>query len=419
MRATPLAAFVVAFDVAGGLAVHAFGVAGGELVLAELLGLAGQAGGEALEFGVVAGSKSRKSWLVLDLALSMVVGNSWLGAFPAEPGRVLLVDNELHAATTISRLRQIMQARNLGPEDIVGRLHLEFLRGRLRDLHGILNDLAKQPPGTYQLVILDAWYRTLPVGLDENDNGAVAGLYNAIDALAGRQGCAFVLVHHTSKGNQAGKTLTDVGAGAGSQARAADAHLTLRPHRETDVCVLDGVLRSWPPMEPLCLRWQLPLWTPDCSLDPADLDTGRARRRTAAGSESTAPKPLTVEALVAACVADEPRSQAAIIERAMALGCSERRVQRLLTIAREQDAIHRWPGGMLATTEPPEESTEPATRREAVLAILNAEPALPATTIAARCGVTAQYVRRVRRENESRRESEDESGRESRPGGSS
>ena len=45
---------------------------------------------------------------------------------------------------------------------------------------------------------------------------------------AARLGAAIVLVHHTTKGAQAGKSVTDIGAGGGAQSRAADTHLVAR-----------------------------------------------------------------------------------------------------------------------------------------------------------------------------------------------
>ncbi len=44
--------------------------------------------------------------------------------------------------------------------------------------------------------------------------------------------------------SQAGKAITDVGAGAGSQSRATDTHLILRPHEEKNCAVLDAAVRS-------------------------------------------------------------------------------------------------------------------------------------------------------------------------------
>ena len=81
-----------------------------------------------------------------------------------------------------------------------------------------------------------------------------------------------MLIHHTSKGNQSIKNVTDVGSGAGAQSRAADAHLILRRHKDEDIVVLESVVRSFQPNPPVCLRWNYPLWDVDLSIDPKALD---------------------------------------------------------------------------------------------------------------------------------------------------
>jgi hypothetical protein len=121
--------------------------------------------------------------------------------------------------------------------------------------------------------------RFMPPDTDENDNGTMARVYNQFDNYSNLLLCSFVLVHHASKGNQSGKAVTDVGAGAGAQSRATDTHLVLRPHQEDDCVVADAVVRSWPPVAPRCLRWQFPLWEPDDTLDPEALRQERPRRR--------------------------------------------------------------------------------------------------------------------------------------------
>jgi hypothetical protein len=121
-------------------------------------------------------------------------------------------------------------------------------------------------------------------------------------------------MHHSSKGNQSGKSITDVSAGAGSQSRATDTHLVLRPHEEKDVVVLDATVRSWPPIEPRCLRWTFPVWTPDDTLDPADLFSVRARRcKSRARARAQTEKPeWTAEQFATAFVTAE---QAELIHR--------------------------------------------------------------------------------------------------------
>lgn len=102
--------------------------------------------------------------------------------------------------------------------------------------------------------------------LDDNDIAAMAGVFDTIDRFADRLGRAVILVHHASKGNQSGKSITEVGAGAGSQCRAVDKHVVLRSHEEPDFAVLDAAVRSWPPIEPRVYLWTFPAWTPDNSL---------------------------------------------------------------------------------------------------------------------------------------------------------
>ncbi|MDZ4198008.1 MAG: AAA family ATPase, partial [Kiritimatiellia bacterium] len=209
------------------------------------------------------------------------------------------------------------------------------LRGSLCDLYvmGALFNLVE--PGHYKLVIIDAFYRTLPVGIDENDNGAVAGLYNRIDQYAARMKCAFVLIHHTSKGNQSEKSVTDVGSGAGSQSRAADTHLILRHHQEKDVVVLDAAVRSWPPVAPRCLRWDFPVWVSALHLDPTCL-----RGRSSGGAKKEKPS-WYPESFVSAFITPEPSTRSEIIERAVRGGLSQWSADKLLRDADRDGLVDR------------------------------------------------------------------------------
>lgn len=211
---------------------------------------------------VIASPKVGKSWLVTDLALSVATGRDWLEAFKCEAGDVLIIDNELHSETTANRIPKVMNARGIQLTDVDGRVFVANVRGRLQDINRLASDLMKLKPGRYRLVVLDAFYRFLPAKTDENDNAAMAAIYNLINSVASKLGCCFVLVHHSSKGNQSGKNVTDVGAGAGSQSRASDTHLVLRQHEVPDAIVLDAAVRSWPPIMPRCLRFIFPTFQP-------------------------------------------------------------------------------------------------------------------------------------------------------------
>lgn len=229
---------------------------------------------------IIAPTKTGKSWLALGMALSVATGKRWLSQFDCRRGRVLLIDNELSAPVLSHRIQTVAEAMGIDAADVP--LDVLALRGQLLDVQGIARKLDGIPSGTYDLVVLDALYRALPSGASENDNAGMAAVFNLIDRAASRLGCAWVNVHHSTKGNQSEKSVTDVGAGAGSQSRAADAHVILRQHQDDGCYVLEAVVRSFAPMEPLGLRWTFPLWQLADGIDTTALkgkSTSDAERR--------------------------------------------------------------------------------------------------------------------------------------------
>ena len=229
---------------------------------------------------VISSPKMGKSWLVSDLALSVVTGRPWLDLFEVKAGKVLVIDNELHGNTISYRIQKVGAARDILFADYRDSLHVANLRGKLTDIYQLGPRLFDRiEPDTYRLVIIDAFYRAIPEGVDENSNSQIAQVYNQIDAYALQLGCGFICIHHTTKGNQSGKSITDVGSGAGSQSRATDTHLILRPHAEPGAVVLEAAARSWPPIDPVALRWDWPLWTVANDLDSDDLKPEREGRQ--------------------------------------------------------------------------------------------------------------------------------------------
>lgn len=286
---------------------------------------------------VIAAPKTGKSWLVNDLALSIVTGKPWLTRHAVNRGRVLILDNELHPETTAKRIPIVADARGIDRSAYGRELFVENFRGQLRDIRRLGTFFASIEPGRYKVVILDAFYRFMPPNSDENDNAGMAAIYNLIDHYADMLQCSFVLVHHASKGNQSGKGVTDIGAGAGSQSRATDTHLVLRQHEEEGVVVMDAAVRSWPPIAPVCLRWEFPCWYVDGSHDPAALE-GRAKGRPQSVT-------MTPEDFIAAVVTDEPMTRAEVIDRAVDAGLSRRLADDLLRICHKRLMIARSGSG--------------------------------------------------------------------------
>lgn len=208
---------------------------------------------------VIGGPKARKSFLVMMLALCIASGTDFLG-WQTVQGRVLLIDNELRGDDLAYRLTAMAKAMGLRWGDVAEYIDIMPLRGKLADLTTIRDELCGLPPDTYSLVIIDALYKALPAGVDENSNSNITQMYVLLDETAEKHNCATTVVHHTSKGSQQGKSVSDMGSGAGAQSRSADCHIVLREHEDKDTVVLQAIVRSQRPVEPVCLTFEYPLW---------------------------------------------------------------------------------------------------------------------------------------------------------------
>lgn len=228
---------------------------------------------------IIAAPKTGKSWMVLDLALSVATGRVWLNRFKVERSRILLIDNELHEETLAERIQRVAGAMGIALAELEGWLEVKSLRGCLQSFQSLGSGLFKDmPAGKFGMVVFDAFYRfNIGDGADENDNASMAATYNLLDAMAKRLDACLVCIHHTSKGNQSEKSVTDVGAGAGSMSRAADTHLVLREHEQAGHLVIDAACRSWPPLEPTVVRFEYPRFYPEPNADAGALKKAKKK----------------------------------------------------------------------------------------------------------------------------------------------
>jgi hypothetical protein len=232
---------------------------------------------------LIADPKVGKSWMVYGLALSVATGSKWLKRCACLPGRVLVVDYELHEELLRNRLDTVAEFAGVMPGQYKPRIDLLALRGKLPfDIRGLAEFLEIRASRGWDLVIVDALYRALPSDVAESDHTKLTSIYNLIDKVAARLDCAWVNVHHASKGNQSEKSITDVGSGAGVQSRAVDSHIILHRHQEEDCYVLEASVRSFPPFEPLGLRREYPLWRPDAQLDTSALRAPNSKKQAGA-----------------------------------------------------------------------------------------------------------------------------------------
>jgi hypothetical protein len=219
---------------------------------------------------LIAAPKFGKSWLVYYLTFCVAMGWSVFGRHPVKRGRVLIIDLELHKSLIASRLQTVARALQLNVEEYADSIDVVCLRGDWKSMEELLVAATSIMPGEYVMIVVDSKYR-LEGGLDENGNTETTKFYNRADRFAEITGAAVLFIHHQSKGDQSGKRVTDLGAGGGAQSRAADTHLALREHENEGVAVIEGAVRSFPPLEPLAIRWQFPLWIVDEWVDTTKL----------------------------------------------------------------------------------------------------------------------------------------------------
>lgn len=291
---------------------------------------------------IIGATKTRKSWTGGELLICGATGRPWLERFAVNQGAVLLIDNELHPSDIAFRIREMSKAMGLMRDDLKGRFKVWSLRGHLVDVLKLCARLERLEPGTFGVIVLDSLYRAFPEDAEENSNTQGTAIYNRLAHVADKLGAVVVVIHHSSKGVQGGKSVADVGAGAGAYARAADAHLVMREHEEPGCVVVDVANRSFGEVPRFCLRWRFPRYHVDESLDPAKIKTdrkpgGRPRKDE---SESAVWTPNSfAEQIITANrqTADE------IIWKAKEVGLSGRTTMSLLRAAVAKGLVHEWP----------------------------------------------------------------------------
>jgi hypothetical protein len=213
------------------------------------------------------GSKTFKTWNLLDLAISVSTGSPWLG-FPTVKRRAMLVNFEIQPAFFQKRIEAVTKAK--GATLAAGQLDVWNLRGYAASYETLIPKIIAQAQQEYGLIVLDPIYKLYGTA-NENAANEVAQLLNAIEELAVRSGAAVAFGAHYSKGNQASKEAIDRISGSGVFARDPDSILSFTKHEEDDAFTVEATLRNFPPVEPFVVRWNYPLMHRDENLDPTKL----------------------------------------------------------------------------------------------------------------------------------------------------
>ena len=205
---------------------------------------------------LIAATKVGKTWLALDMALAFATGEKWLGR-RMQCGQVLYLDAELDASDIMFRVGAIADQRNHDANEINNAEFVE-LRGSSIVCDDIRHEI-ETSEAKPDVVFVDAKYRFMG-DMQENSNDDQTNFHNTVARLAKVHSCLIVLIHHSSKGDQSHKSTVDVGSGGGSQARTVDAHVTIRPHENPGMAVLDAAVRTFAKVEQQTIEFNWPCW---------------------------------------------------------------------------------------------------------------------------------------------------------------
>lgn len=164
---------------------------------------------------VVSPPGSFKTWLLLDLAVSIAMGGKFLGLFPVKmEGPVILIQQEDWAGQTAQRIEVIRQSKtqeilvdnadNISldlPKSIPLFIHtdrkLKF--DNLESLKGLAENIEKIRP---KIVILDPLYSA--ASTDDYMASSIEQMFY-LKELRDKFGCTFIIAHHTNKGTAEGR----------------------------------------------------------------------------------------------------------------------------------------------------------------------------------------------------------------------
>ena len=169
-------------------------------------------------------SKAGKSFLQIELCISIAEGRKWL-EWSCAQGRVMYVNLELDRASCLHRFRDVYNALGWAPRNL-HNIDIWNLRGRSVPMDKLAPKLIRRAvKKDYVAVIIDPIYKVITG--DENSADQMANFCNQFDKVCTELGCAVIYCHHHSKGSQGGKKSMDRASGSGVFARDPDALLDL------------------------------------------------------------------------------------------------------------------------------------------------------------------------------------------------
>ena len=239
-------------------------------ILSNLLSLT-----EKLE--LAGGSKSFKTWSLIDMGLSVAAGCAFWGHLTFQT-HVVYLNMELSQPFFETRLCEVAEARKI---PIPANFHVFHLRGaklydplRWSRFLGYLETMIDRIPSPF--LITDPIYKMLG-GKSENSAGDINIMMDQLEDLVQRTQGANAFGHHFTKGNQSDKEAIDRASGSGVFQRDPDTLLSMTKHETENCYTVEAILRNHPPVDDFVLEWHYPIFVRRGDLDPQDLKKPKGR----------------------------------------------------------------------------------------------------------------------------------------------
>lgn len=222
-------------------------------------------------YGVLsAEDKAGKSWMAMDLALSVTSGRSWMSHWPVDvTGPVVMFLGEGGENKAVRRLEAIAHHKGINLDH--QPLHLAFRTPNLRDgghLAVIAHHVTALQPA---LVVVDPLYLAA-AGADGKDLYAMGAVLQGIQHVCEPRNAALLVTHHWNKGGAGNGFSRSTGVGPGAWGRtnvsvAVDGH-DVDPHTRKSTAVLQMQFQGDEVAEPSA-AFRREVWADD----PDDLNS--------------------------------------------------------------------------------------------------------------------------------------------------
>jgi len=200
---------------------------------------------------IVGSSKCRKSFFIMQMAISFATGRQFLN-WTTRQTKTVMINLEIPRVHSQKRLQRMAASMGVTSNELENLTTLD-VRGREFNVNDprFIDWVAANGFGA---VIFDPLYKVLTDG-DENSAQDVKPYLATFDRIAEKTGAAIIFTHHCAKGTPGERAAIDRGAGSGVLARDYDTGIYLNEHAEDGMLACETIVRAYPPQDPFSLLW--------------------------------------------------------------------------------------------------------------------------------------------------------------------